>query len=56
MAGPLLLLLPVWAAAAVWAAVILAAFTTPLLFARQEKRDLAYVISRVVRRVLRKRP
>lgn len=55
MACPLLLLLPAWAAAAVWAVVILAALVTPLLFDRDEKRNLIYVVSTVLRRFARRR-
>jgi O-antigen/teichoic acid export membrane protein len=55
MVCSLLLLLPIWAAAAVWAAVVLAALVSPLLFARQEKRDLAHVVSNALRQFFRKR-
>ena len=55
MACPLLLLAPVWVAAVVWGTVIVAALATPLLFSRNEKRDLAVVVSRVLRQFVRAR-
>ncbi len=55
MGCSLLLLLPVWIATAIWAAVILLALITPLLFSRQEKRTLVYVVSYVMGQFFRKR-
>jgi O-antigen/teichoic acid export membrane protein len=55
MACPLLLLAPVWAAAAAGAAVILAALVSPLVFDRGEKRILANVVSYALRQFFRKR-
>jgi len=46
MACPVLLLLPTWAMSALWAAVIVAAVATPLLFDRHEKHVLVDVLKR----------
>jgi O-antigen/teichoic acid export membrane protein len=55
MVCPVLLLLPAWAMGALWAAVIVAAIATPLLFDAQEKQVLLYVIRQPLVWLKRKR-